>query len=175
MTTRTATTMTNKDFERLLDVYGADRTRWPLSARASAAMRLANDGGARRLLAEAEALERVLLHAPEPEHGDVAELADRIAAATARAPRLVASADLPVLARAKRPAIATSADRHGWRAGMVLAASLAVGIFAGQTPWAASTVPVFESLTGITLPASGEQLALAEIHVEQADEDRGLD
>ena len=175
MTSRPATIMTLKDFERLLDVYGADRTRWPLAARASAATRLANDGGARRRLAEAEALEQVLLHAPEPEHGDVAALADRIAIATSRVPRLVVSVDQPQVARASGTAARQSSERHSWRAAMVVAASLVAGIFAGQSPWGASTLPALESLSGLIMPASGEHLALADIHVEQTDDDRGFD
>ena len=48
--------MTIAEFERLLDVYGSDRTRWPVEARASAGHLVARDRAARRLLAEAEAL-----------------------------------------------------------------------------------------------------------------------
>ena len=69
--------MTNADFERLLDVYGSDRTRWPVEARASAGQLVARDRAARRLLAEAEALDRALERAPLPSLAEEAALADR--------------------------------------------------------------------------------------------------
>ena len=45
----TSNTMTIAEFERLLDVYGSDRTRWPVEARASAGHLVARDRAARRL------------------------------------------------------------------------------------------------------------------------------
>ena len=62
----TSNTMTIAEFERLLDIYGSDRTRWPVEARASAGHLVARDRAARRLLAEAEALDRALERAPLP-------------------------------------------------------------------------------------------------------------
>ncbi len=90
--------MTIADFERLLDVYGSDRTRWPVEARASAGQLVARDKAARRLLAEAEALDRTLERAPLPSLAEEAALADRILAAARRSPRMV-----PVVARPRRP------------------------------------------------------------------------
>src|SRR5258705_3094535 len=81
--------MTNADFERLLDVYGSDRTRWPVEARASAGQLVARDRAARRLLAEAEALDRALERAPLPSLAEEAALADRILVAARRSPRMV--------------------------------------------------------------------------------------
>ena len=66
MTHASNNTMTIAEFERLLDVYGSDRTRWPVDARASAGQLVARDKAARRLLAEAEALDRALERAPLP-------------------------------------------------------------------------------------------------------------
>ena len=175
MTSKTATTMTLADFERLLDIYGADRTRWPLVARASAATRLAADTKARSLLAEAEALDMVLLRAPEPEGADVSALADRIFAAALRTPRSAASAgpSTPVL---NAPRIAQRVtDRVPMRAAALLAASLMIGIFAGQSQWGANALPIFEQLTGLTLQSSAERLALADFHVEAIDDDRAFD
>ncbi|MBO0765496.1 MAG: hypothetical protein J2P50_13030, partial [Hyphomicrobiaceae bacterium] len=54
------------EFEGLLDIYGADRTRWPADARAAAAHLAARDVDACQLLAEAKALDRVLQSAPVP-------------------------------------------------------------------------------------------------------------
>src|SRR5262245_34780697 len=89
MTSMSNTSMTLGEFERLLDIYGGDRTRWPIDARAAAAHLVARDADARRLLAEAEALERVLECAPLPSLATEAALADRIIAAAQRSPRMV--------------------------------------------------------------------------------------
>jgi hypothetical protein len=82
--------MTFSEFERLLDVYGSDRARWPVEARACAGQLVARDRSARRLLAEAEALDRALERAPLPSLAREAALADRILATARRSPRIVA-------------------------------------------------------------------------------------
>ena len=89
MTNMSNNTMTIAEFERLLDVYGSDRTRWPVEARASAGQLVARDRAARRLLAEAEALDRTLERAPLPTLAQEAALAERIVAAARRTPRIV--------------------------------------------------------------------------------------
>ena len=104
MTSMSNNTMTIADFERLLDVYGSDRTRWPVEARASAGQLVARDKAARRLLAEAEALDRTLERAPLPSLAEEAALADRILAAARRSPRMV-----PIGQGRMRPAIARRA------------------------------------------------------------------
>ena len=81
--------MTIAELERLLDVYGSDRTRWPVEARAGAGQLVARDRAARRLLGEAEALDRVLERAPLPSLAQEAALADRIIGAAQRSPRIV--------------------------------------------------------------------------------------
>ena len=75
--TNTSNTMTIAELERLLDVYGSDRTRWPVEARASAGHLAARDRAARRLLAEAEALDRALERAPLPTLAQEAAMAER--------------------------------------------------------------------------------------------------
>lgn len=173
MNNRTTPTMTLPDFERLLDVYGADRTRWPLTARASAAARLAADAGARKLLAEAEALDAVLLHTAEPDKTDVAALAERIVAAARTAPRVAASdrvASAPVaLPRQHRMTVAPGRDAV--RGVALLAASLLIGVFVGQSQLGARAVPALEELTGIASPASVDRLAMLDLHMEGVDED----
>ena len=85
--------MTLGEFERLLEVYGSDRTRWPVEARASAAQLAARDPAACRLLIEAEALDRILERAPLPSLASEAALAERIIAAAQRSPRMVRTGD----------------------------------------------------------------------------------
>ena len=107
-------TMTIADFERLLDVYGSDRTRWPVEARASAGQLVARDKAARRLLAEAEALDRTLERAPLPSLAEEAALADRILVAARRSPRMVPISKLdvpPIAPRAADNVVRLSASR----------------------------------------------------------------
>src|SRR5438132_6526990 len=94
MTSMSYNTMTIADFERLLDVYGSDRSRWPVEARAGAGQLVARDRAARRLLAEAEALDRALERAPLPTLAQEAAMAERIVAAARRTPRMVSVAKL---------------------------------------------------------------------------------
>ena len=82
-------TMTLPEFERLLEIYGSDRTRWPVEARTSAGQLTARDPAACRLLLEAEALDRILERAPLPSLASEAALAERIIAAAQRSPRMV--------------------------------------------------------------------------------------
>lgn len=81
--------MTYADFETLLAVYGSDRARWPVEARKEAALLVARSAEARRLLAETEALDRVLDRAPLPSLAGEAALSARILAAAQRSPRVV--------------------------------------------------------------------------------------
>lgn len=53
-----------KRFEEILDAYGAARSRWPESERKTLERLLERDARARRMLDEAQALERVIGMAP---------------------------------------------------------------------------------------------------------------
>ena len=174
MTNANTCTMTLPEFEQLLDVYGGDRTRWPLNARAGAAARLASDAEARLLLAEAVALDTVLAHAPEPDVAATTALADRIVAATRRAPRLVASTEqaAPRVSAASKARVAPGGTQHDlWRGAALVAASLLIGIFVGQSQFGAGAVPALEELTGVSLTSPGVRIALADVHLESVDED----
>ncbi len=174
-------TMTMAEFERLLDVYGSDRTRWPAEARAGAGQLVARDRAARRLLAEAEALDRALDRAPLPSLAREAALAERIVAAARRSPRMVPAA----AAAPPRHAGHTAADnvvalpvvaaRRAWasRAAMggvagALAASLSLGVFLGLSSFSQGMVPAIEQVTGLSLGASGR---VAGLQVDLLDED----
>lgn len=114
--------------EQALERYGSDRTRWPAPVRRSLAAVLASDADAKRRLAEAEALDRLLDMMPEPEI-DTRALSDRILAA--------AESEVPVAARpSRRVAWARStgnprASDTSWPAAAMLAASLVLGAFMG--------------------------------------------
>lgn len=173
----TNTSMTLADFERLLDVYGGDRTHWPADARAAAAQLVARDAKARRLLAEAVALDRVLERAPLPGLATEAALADRIVAAAQRSPRIVKIAGAqPVAVSSLRaggklpPAPSRGA---GWRprllgaevrAAGLLAASLVVGLVIGLSNLPQQVLPSLGDVAGAT--SDRYNLALADPYDE---------
>ncbi len=140
------------ELQRVLEIYGADRARWPAASRARLERTLQVDAASRRLYAEARALDRVIDYATSPAPAQIASLADRIMAAAAAAP------GEPVLARPAFPAAptsATSADgrvialrrapraaqqapandvltrRTAWQSAALVAASLLVGLYIG--------------------------------------------
>ena len=113
--------------EQVLERFGSDRTRWPAPVRRNFAGLIAGSPEAKARLREAEALDRLLDLAPEPEI-DTRALADRImAAALAETP-----AATPPKARVawaifeRRP----SAEEQ-WPAASLLAASLVLGTVFG--------------------------------------------
>ena len=113
--------------DRVLERFGSDRTRWPAPVRRNFAGLLATSADAKARLREAEALDRLLDLAPEPEI-DTRALADRILAA--------AAAETPAVAHPKARIAwakiggATTA-RAEWPAAALLAASLVLGMFVG--------------------------------------------
>ena len=157
MTNMSTTIMTLAEFERLLDVYGGDRTHWTIEARAAAAQLVARDTRAQRLLAEAEALDRVLERAPVPSLVTEAALADRIVAAAQRSPRIVSikgAEEKPSWAEAGnggeaqplRPAAPRSrAFQADMRKAAMLAASLVIGVYIGLSNLPQQIIP---ALTG---------------------------
>jgi hypothetical protein len=163
MTSSNDKSMTLGDFERLLDVYGGDRSRWPLPARTLAGALVARDRAAQRLLAQSEALDRVLERAPMPSLAREAALTERILSSARRSPRMVptSTAASPGPARAAgnviafspapaRPSWLTPRTAFGGAAGG-LAASLIIGVFIGLSSLAQSVLPALEQLTGIAL------------------------
>jgi hypothetical protein len=167
MTSMSNTGMTLVEFTRLLDVYGADRARWPAEGRAAAAHLVARDAEAWKLLAEAEALDRVLRSAPVPALAVEVALAERIVAAAQRSPRMVKLLDA---ALAARPApVRTAADGEGSRsrfglgatsrprlpgrrAGVVgfLVASLVVGVLIGHSKLPPEVLPALADMAGLS-------------------------
>jgi hypothetical protein len=128
-----------------LDVFGADLARWPERRRLAAEEVLKTSVDARRLLAEAQALDAVLSHAPAAQPAATARVRDALMARLAEeAPAAEASASpaatvvaLPSrrgVRSAAAPAPRTSpAQRPLWREALVLAAALLIGVFAGTS------------------------------------------
>ena len=171
MTNAIGNTMTLTEFERLLEVYGSDRTRWPVAARASAGQLVTRLPAARRLLAEAEAVDRVLERAPMTSLAREAALAERIIAAARRSPRMVAksaatrpSTDAEELP--DQPRGLTPRTTFGGAAG-ALAASLVLGVLIGLSSLSQSVLPALEQMTGIALSPTTSVIA----QVDLLDED----
>ncbi|HWE18299.1 MAG TPA: hypothetical protein VG758_14135 [Hyphomicrobiaceae bacterium] len=169
------TSMTLGEFVRLLDVYGGERARWPADARAAAAHLVAKDAQAQQLLAEAEALDRVLRKAPLPALAAEAALAERIVAAAQRSPRMVKLLDSPPAASGSEAAVAPVAairsgpprrmrllSREAGAAGF-LVASLVVGVVIGNSNLPRQIVPELADLAGLSSERSGlVQIALSD-------------
>lgn len=129
--------------EAALDTYGADRTRWPAPLRHELSALIADSGDARKMLRDAELFDTLLDRAPQYDASRLDGLKQRIAVAAAHQPRLVAThfeAARPVLRR-----------RQGW-AVTALAASLVLGVLAGQSS-------VVSSLLGTNSAYASRQVA----------------
>ena len=167
--------------ERLLEIYGADRTRWPARERLRFAGVIGDDKVAARMLAEAGALDRLLEQAPRANGADIDALKERIMAAALRSgpPQLAVVASgqpasgrvMPVLGR--RPAFAAMFGRGEWPAAALLAASLVLGVMLGSAGTFDATMQEMAEVTGLTsAPSDTSQLALGEeIEGQQPDED----
>jgi len=118
--------------EAALDTYGADRTRWPAPLRLALSGLIASSAEARNMLKDAEAFDRLLDKAPQYDQSRLDTLSKRIAFAAERQPRLVASGAGHVGESAKRPKAWPGQRRHHGFAATALAASLVLGVFAGQ-------------------------------------------
>jgi hypothetical protein len=154
--TNSGNNMTIGDLEHLLDVYGSDRARWPIDARSGAGQLAARDRAARRLLGEAEALDRLLERAPLPSLAREAALADRIIAAAQRSPRIVhiEESRAPTTAAENVIRWPGARARSEWlrsdagRVAGLFAASLLCGIYFGLSNVAQGAL---ENVAGITL------------------------
>ncbi|MEQ1718516.1 MAG: hypothetical protein ABL907_21450, partial [Hyphomicrobium sp.] len=148
----------------VLDAYGADRTRWPAQSRRDLSQVLSASSEARRRLADAEAFDKLLDLAPLVPAAKLEALSQRIVAEAARTPRIAVSRSAPVPVRLPQ-----------WRrhvSGMAaLAASLMIGIFAGQSQTMAPAVGELAAVVGIEDVSAGQQLAQTEEADVVLDED----
>lgn len=142
------------DMDRLqtvLDVFGSDRRRWPQADADKLSLLIETDSRARRLLVQAEALDRVLSAAPAGDVNRLIGLAHRIVAAS------VAASDEPLphpsnvvpFPHRGRPAAGPLRSRHQQNlpALLTLAASLIIGIMVGVSGFA---TPVLQQVAGLT-------------------------
>lgn len=175
-------------FAAALDAYGSAIARWPAARQHLAALVDAGDPAALRLLAEAHALDRLLVLAAAPAAGDNTALAARIVAAAQRSPRIAAAAPAAALRtqsareaavapkqqplRLPHPPQATLAgERREVRRGLaVMAACMLLGIFVGGSQFADGAVLALEDLTGVALSSSAHTVPIA-LATLDADED----
>ncbi|MFV0296926.1 MAG: hypothetical protein ACK5JT_12505 [Hyphomicrobiaceae bacterium] len=80
MTGRERTSFSLAELEDLLDAFGGASERWPDARRAAALELIARDSSARRLLEEAQALDRLLDKASAPDPARVDDLLGRLMA-----------------------------------------------------------------------------------------------
>lgn len=159
--------------ESLLEVYGADRTRWPARERLRFAGFISEDADARRLISEAAALDRLLDSAPRVSEDREHALKERIVAAALRTsePRFAVVAaggqgeanELPAWKR--RPALTSMLKRlpvrSEWPAAAVLAASLVLGVMLGSAGTFQPTMQEVAEATGFAT-ADSSQLAFGD-------------
>jgi hypothetical protein len=169
--------------EHLLDVYGADRTRWPARERLRFASFIGEDEVAQRLVAESAALDALLDRAPRMSEDRERALKERIVAAALRSgeTKLAVVTDpagdktsrLPQWASRARSAPSLSRKRAGreWPAAALLAASLVVGVMLGSSGTFDSTVQDVAEATGFATASDAPQLALGEEILASSDED----
>lgn len=127
----------------VLDKFGADRTRWPAAARREISALLTVSAEARRQLSEAEAFDRLLDKVPGVDAGKVAALADKIMAASRTTPRVAATRTPP-------PPRAMPVLRRRTAGFAALAASLMIGILAGQSASVQPTVSDLADYVGLS-------------------------
>jgi hypothetical protein len=138
--------------EATLDTYGADRTRWPAPVRHMLSGLIAGNPEAQKLLKDAEAFDRLLDKAPRYDAVRLDKLRERIAAAAARQPRLIST-------RSHQAAAGPALRRQHGLVATALAASLVLGIFAGQSSVVSRTADTILGGDGSSYASNGRQMA----------------
>lgn len=117
----------------LLDVYGANRARWPARERLRYSGFVAEDPDARRMIAEAYALDRVLDMAPVPQPANLDDLTARIMASAGAYAEPARGGVVPLRPRTLPKSRTFNDSILGWPAAALLAASLVLGVFVGTS------------------------------------------
>jgi hypothetical protein len=152
--------------EAALDTYGADRTRWPAPLRLALSGLIAGNPEAQKMLKDAEAFDLLLDRAPQYDASRLSKLSERIVAAAERQPRLVARGKPPTKSA---HSLWSGVRRHHGLAASALAASLLLGVFAGQLNMFNSTADVLLGNNAAT--TSSKQVALSDDGESFLDED----
>ncbi len=153
-------------FQRLLEAYGSDRSRWPAADRLRFAQLLPRDTAARAMLREAAAFDQVLDRAPGLTRERHEAMAARLLALASVTPQdaplrtvtpKTAAEDPQASLGASAPILQLSRRRTNARPAIaLLAASLAAGVLIGLT---GAANPLVDAIAGLTDSAlSGGQL-----------------
>lgn len=162
--------MTAKTGLELLDdvlaIHGSDRARWPAAARDELSVLIASSPEARAMVAEAEALDRLMDLAPKMSSDRLALLTERIVAQAERTPRM------SVIPGASQPKTKPSPDWRRQATGVTaLAASLLLGIMIGQNATVAPAVSEIATVVGIESLDDNSQIASTDEAYVGIDED----
>ncbi len=151
--TNTTTPRTERELlEMTLEIYGADRTRWPVQRRHELSQFIAASAEAQKLIANAAAFDRLIDSTPTVDAGRQKDLLARIMSEVERAPRVVIDKGPPL--RSERPVF-----RRWTGAGAALAASLMIGVIAGQSTSFSTAAEDFAALAGFETASATQQLA----------------
>lgn len=154
--------------DRTLEVFGADSARWPVGVKTKLTPLINGNADARRKIAEAAALDKVLSFAPTISAARQNELADQIVAKALRQPRAVSVSDQP--ARSSQPTPRFRNWRQNSIVGGALAASLMLGILSGQNTTVGSLSEAM--ISGVdTTDTSAQQVAQTDELVTFYEED----
>lgn len=182
----------------LVEVHGGDRERWPASDRLDMARLIAEDAGARAIVAEAQALDRVLDRAPGLDAGRLEDLTHKIVAAARTEGRwqgdaAEAARDRAYQGKARLGGEATAggrispeppADKSWWLAAMLhgpgrgpvasvamLAASLVMGVLIGFSATSADLGTSTQNVAETGIDSVAQQLVLGEDSLDTVIED----
>lgn len=138
--------------DRTLETFGADASRWPAGVKTKLTPLIDGSADARRRIAEAIALDKVLSFAPKVSDARHAALVDQIVAKAQRQPRAASTSSAPYRAP---PRVKTW--RENYLTVGALAASLMLGILSGQN---ATVVTLSEAmLSGDAADAANQKIA----------------
>ena len=146
---------TLQDLLALLEIYGADRSRWPADVRVRLSPLIASDARAQQAVNEAAALDALLDLAPQISAQSERALAARIVTAALGQQATAARPNVRNWHGGRRanlgkPQFAVPGSFRRQVGGALLAASLVLGIFAGVTGQASSTFDGVAEVLGLS-------------------------
>jgi hypothetical protein len=152
--------------DRTLEAFGADAARWPDAARTRLLPLIAGNTEMQQMVAAARALDSVLYFAPKLSDAQNAALANRVVAQASRQRRAVTQSSTAL------PLGRGYSDRgsQGW-IGAALAASLVLGILAGQRTDLTVLSDAFAFGTSDAASLVGQQVAQGDESDTLIDED----
>jgi hypothetical protein len=159
MTNTTNLEIERAALERLVDIYGGDRQRWPVADQMRFSTLISIDSQARQIVDEAAALEQVLFAAPIVTRCREGVVADRIMAQIRGQPLARLQLSHQPLPRGVIP-LRSGGRARGWLSApaALLAASLMLGVGFGVTGLSS---PLFHAIAeAVGLTDEGAELAL---------------